>query len=82
LLVSGLRALVARLEAAGVGVVEEAMEGYDRVYVSDPFGNRLELMDGGERGFAHSQRLMLQVWPWRHWSLVAQAFQQTLPLQT
>jgi catechol 2,3-dioxygenase-like lactoylglutathione lyase family enzyme len=45
LVVSGLRALVARLRAAGVVVVEEAMEGYDRVYVSDPFGNRLELME-------------------------------------
>jgi catechol 2,3-dioxygenase-like lactoylglutathione lyase family enzyme len=45
LLVSGLRELVGRLQAAGVVVVEEEMEGYDRVYVSDPFGNRLELME-------------------------------------
>jgi catechol 2,3-dioxygenase-like lactoylglutathione lyase family enzyme len=45
LLVSGLRELVGRLRAAGAVVVEEEMEGYDRVYVSDPFGNRLELME-------------------------------------
>lgn len=45
LLVRGLRALVARLAAAGVEVIEEAMPGHDRVYVSDPFGNRLELLE-------------------------------------
>jgi len=45
LLVRGLRALAERLRSAGVEVVEDALEGYDRVYVADPFGNRLELME-------------------------------------
>src|SRR5262245_33943641 len=45
LLVSDLRALVARLREAGVGVVDDPLEGYVRVYVTDPFGNRLELME-------------------------------------
>jgi catechol 2,3-dioxygenase-like lactoylglutathione lyase family enzyme len=45
LLVRGLRALVERLREAGVQVVEDPMEGHDRVYVADPFGNRLELME-------------------------------------
>ena len=26
-------------------VDDEPLEGYDRVYVSDPFGNRIELME-------------------------------------
>ena len=38
--------LVERLRAAGVAVADdEALAGYDRVYVTDPFGNRLELME-------------------------------------
>jgi catechol 2,3-dioxygenase-like lactoylglutathione lyase family enzyme len=46
LLVSDLPALVRRLGEAGIAVVEdEALPGYQRVYVSDPFGNRLELME-------------------------------------
>ena len=45
LLVRDLRALVARLCGAGIDVVEDALAGYDRVYVADPFGNRLELME-------------------------------------
>jgi catechol 2,3-dioxygenase-like lactoylglutathione lyase family enzyme len=46
LLVRDLPALVQRLEAAGATVVDdEPLEGYDRVYVSDPFGNRIELME-------------------------------------
>jgi catechol 2,3-dioxygenase-like lactoylglutathione lyase family enzyme len=44
LLVRELRALVARLRDAGVDVLEEPLEGYFRVYVADPFGNRIELM--------------------------------------
>ena len=40
-----LRALVARLRGAGVSVIEDELPGYDRVYVADPFGNRLELME-------------------------------------
>jgi catechol 2,3-dioxygenase-like lactoylglutathione lyase family enzyme len=45
LLVRDLRALVERLRAAQVDVVEDALEGYHRVYVADPFGNRIELME-------------------------------------
>ena len=46
LLVAGLGELVDRLLAAGIVVVsDEPLEGYDRVYVDDPFGNRIELME-------------------------------------
>jgi catechol 2,3-dioxygenase-like lactoylglutathione lyase family enzyme len=46
LLVSALGDLVDRLRGAGVVVVgDEPLEGYDRVYVDDPFGNRIELME-------------------------------------
>lgn len=46
LLVEDLAGFVAQLEAAGVEVrVEEPLEGYDRVYVDDPFGNRIELLE-------------------------------------
>jgi catechol 2,3-dioxygenase-like lactoylglutathione lyase family enzyme len=46
LVVSGLRDLVALLTEHGVPVVEDpGLEGFDRVYVDDPFGNRLELME-------------------------------------
>jgi catechol 2,3-dioxygenase-like lactoylglutathione lyase family enzyme len=45
LLVRDLRALVERLREAQVEVVEDPLEGYDRVYAFDPFGNRLELME-------------------------------------
>ena len=52
LLVRDLRALARTLAAAGVHVVEDdAMPGYDRVYVSDPFGNRLELMEARESSY-------------------------------
>lgn len=45
LLVSDVRALAGKLEAAGVEVNDdEALEGYDRIYAYDPFGNRIELM--------------------------------------
>lgn len=45
LLVDGLPALVRVLEAAGHPVRgDEPLDGYDRVHVDDPFGNRLELM--------------------------------------
>ena len=44
--VEGLASLVERLRNAGVAVVDdEPLEGYDRVYVSDPFGNRIELLE-------------------------------------
>lgn len=46
LLVVGLLSLIEHLKAHGVAVVEdEPLEGYLRVYVADPFGNRLELME-------------------------------------
>ena len=45
-LVKDLAMLAERLRAAGVEVVADgAMPGYRRVYVADPFGNRLELME-------------------------------------
>ncbi len=46
LLVEDLPRLMAALRAAGVELVDdEPLEGYDRVYAYDPFGNRLELME-------------------------------------
>jgi len=46
LVVEGLPVLVERLKAAGYRVVDdEPLEGYDRVYADDPFGNRIELME-------------------------------------
>src|SRR5919205_4367207 len=46
LLVEGLSELVERLRAAGYDVIsDEPLAGYERVYVSDPFGNRIELME-------------------------------------
>ena len=48
LAVRGLRALVARLHAAGHEATEDGLaEGRDRVYVDDPFGNRIELIEEG-----------------------------------
>src|SRR5262249_22241167 len=45
LLVRDLRLLVNRLREAGVEVVDDAFQDHDRVYVADPFGNRLELLE-------------------------------------
>lgn len=46
LLVEGLSDLVEKCRAAGYEVSsDEPLEGYQRVYVSDPFGNRIELME-------------------------------------
>ena len=45
LLVRDLAPLVERLRAAGYDVVDDALEGWHRVYVDDPFGNRLELLE-------------------------------------
>jgi catechol 2,3-dioxygenase-like lactoylglutathione lyase family enzyme len=46
LLVRDLPALVATLRAAGVELVDdEPLDGFDRVYAYDPFGNRLELLE-------------------------------------
>jgi catechol 2,3-dioxygenase-like lactoylglutathione lyase family enzyme len=44
-LVADVRAAAATLAAAGCTISEdEPLEGYDRLYVHDPFGNRIELM--------------------------------------
>jgi len=46
LLVNGLAALADRCRAAGYPpVTDEPLEGFNRVYVFDPFGNRLELLE-------------------------------------
>ncbi len=53
LLVAGLEELVQRCEQAGYPVVTDApLEGYRRVYVADPFGNRIELMEPEASGQA------------------------------
>ena len=45
-IVEGLPALVGRLREAGCRVVDdEPLDGFDRIYVDDPFGNRIELME-------------------------------------
>ena len=45
-LVDDLPALVDVLRGAGVSINDgEPLEGYDRVYVDDPFGNRIELLE-------------------------------------
>jgi catechol 2,3-dioxygenase-like lactoylglutathione lyase family enzyme len=44
-LVDDVGSLAKKLKAAGCRVVEdEPLEGYERVYVHDPFGNRIELI--------------------------------------
>jgi catechol 2,3-dioxygenase-like lactoylglutathione lyase family enzyme len=44
-LVKDVRAIAAKLSAAGCNITEdEPLTGYDRVFVFDPFGNRIELM--------------------------------------
>jgi catechol 2,3-dioxygenase-like lactoylglutathione lyase family enzyme len=46
LLVDDLPDLVGTLRAAGVAIRDdEPLEGYDRAYVDDPFGNRIELLE-------------------------------------
>ena len=46
LLVQNLDALTQHLQRAGVVVVtDEPLPGYNRVYVHDPFGNRIELLE-------------------------------------
>jgi len=46
LLVDDLDAMLVRLRAADVAISdnEPPLEGYRRVHISDPFGNRIELM--------------------------------------
>jgi len=44
--VQGLGDLTAALERAGYPVTrDDTIEGYNRVYVDDPFGNRIELIE-------------------------------------
>ena len=44
--VAGLAALRGRLERAGAEIVDDAqLEGLDRFYAFDPFGNRLEFIE-------------------------------------
>jgi len=46
LLVTGLGGLAERCRLAGYPpVADEPLEGFNRVYVSDPFGNRIELLE-------------------------------------
>ncbi len=45
-LVERLDDLALHLQQSGVAVVaDEPLEGYKRIYVSDPFGNRIELLE-------------------------------------
>lgn len=45
-LVTDLAGLIATLTEGGfVPVTDQPLAGYERVYVSDPFGNRIELME-------------------------------------
>jgi len=45
LVVDDLAGLRTRLRAAGVPeFADQPLQGFDRIYVSDPFGNRIELM--------------------------------------
>ena len=45
-IVDGLRELATTLQRAGHHVWrDEPLEGYERLYVDDPFGNRIELME-------------------------------------
>lgn len=48
LLVHGLGVMIARLRGAGVEVFDDEVQGRHRVYVFDPFGNRLELIESEE----------------------------------
>jgi catechol 2,3-dioxygenase-like lactoylglutathione lyase family enzyme len=44
--VAGLPGLRAALAAAGCRIVDDVpLEGHDRCYVDDPFGNRIELLE-------------------------------------
>lgn len=46
LLVSGLRLILERCRAQGCqGIDETSLPGYQRAFVNDPFGNRIELIE-------------------------------------
>lgn len=45
-LVVDLPSLIERISRAGFVVsTDEPLDGYERVFVSDPFGNRIELLE-------------------------------------
>jgi catechol 2,3-dioxygenase-like lactoylglutathione lyase family enzyme len=45
-LVSNMKELVVRFTEFGYMIVEDQpLEGFNRIYVSDPFGNRIEIME-------------------------------------
>ena len=47
LLVDDLAAMQVALEAAGIAIIpDDPVDGRARFYVADPFGNRIELMQG------------------------------------
>jgi catechol 2,3-dioxygenase-like lactoylglutathione lyase family enzyme len=51
LVVNGLRELLDRCRRAGFDVVpDEPLDRRERAYVSDPFGNRIELIDASPGG--------------------------------
>lgn len=55
--VDGLSTLRERLKASGVEMIDDQpLPGYDRFYVDDPFGNRLELLERQPRGLTASLR--------------------------
>ncbi|MEO1016796.1 MAG: VOC family protein [Pseudomonadota bacterium] len=57
-LVTGLDDLIERLADAGYQPIEdEPLAGFHRVYVSDPFGNRIELMEVAVEGKDETQQL-------------------------
>ncbi len=48
--VEDLKYLLTRLTAEGIEVVEaEPLPGFEHVYISDPFGNRIELLQPSDR---------------------------------
>lgn len=54
LIVEDLAGLRERLSRAGVALVDdEPIEGYTRVFVHDPFGNRVELLEPTDQGEHH-----------------------------
>jgi catechol 2,3-dioxygenase-like lactoylglutathione lyase family enzyme len=45
LLVSDLQAIIERCRDRGFAIIDDApLDGYQRIFINDPFGNRLELM--------------------------------------
>lgn len=51
LLVVDLQDLIQRCKDAGYAInTDEPLVGYDRAYVTDPFGNRIELLELVDRG--------------------------------